>query len=93
MKSRTLLQGVALPGALTLTACSTGSAVDLDGGDRAQSDAVLCRSHRRGARPARSPQDHARTSPFEVLENVFDTLVAPDENLEMQPALAESLGP
>jgi peptide/nickel transport system substrate-binding protein len=27
---------------------------------------------------------------FEVLENVFDTLVEPDENLEMQPALAES---
>lgn len=26
---------------------------------------------------------------FEVLENVFDTLVAPDENLEMKPALAE----
>src|SRR5690606_27798832 len=27
---------------------------------------------------------------FQVLENVFDTLVEPDENLEMQPALAES---
>jgi peptide/nickel transport system substrate-binding protein len=27
---------------------------------------------------------------FQVLENVFDTLVEPDENLEMVPALAES---
>jgi peptide/nickel transport system substrate-binding protein len=27
---------------------------------------------------------------FQVLENVFDTLVQPDENLEMVPALAES---
>ena len=27
---------------------------------------------------------------FQVLENVFDTLVEPDENLVMQPALAES---
>ncbi|MGV0835270.1 ABC transporter substrate-binding protein [Mycolicibacterium thermoresistibile] len=27
---------------------------------------------------------------FQVLENVFDTLVEPDENLEMRPALAES---
>jgi peptide/nickel transport system substrate-binding protein len=27
---------------------------------------------------------------FEVLENVYDTLVEPDANLEMRPALAES---
>ncbi len=27
---------------------------------------------------------------FQVLENVFDTLVEPDENLEMVPSLAES---
>ena len=27
---------------------------------------------------------------FQVLENVFDTLVEPDENLQMQPALAQS---
>ena len=27
---------------------------------------------------------------FEVLENVYDTLVEPDDNLEMRPALAES---
>ena len=27
---------------------------------------------------------------FQVLENIFDTLVEPDENLEMVPALAES---
>ncbi|MFN7151941.1 MAG: ABC transporter substrate-binding protein [Microthrixaceae bacterium] len=36
------------------------------------------------------PQRTSSYFAFEVLENVFDTLVAPDENLEMQPALAES---
>jgi peptide/nickel transport system substrate-binding protein len=36
------------------------------------------------------PQKTTAYPSFQVLENVFDTLVEPDENLEMQPALAES---
>lgn len=36
------------------------------------------------------PQKTSSYFSFEVLENVFDTLVEPDENLEMRPALAES---
>jgi peptide/nickel transport system substrate-binding protein len=36
------------------------------------------------------PQKTTSYFSFEVLENVFDTLVEPDENLEMRPALAES---
>jgi peptide/nickel transport system substrate-binding protein len=36
------------------------------------------------------PQKTSAYFSFEVLENVFDTLVEPDENLEMQPALAQS---
>src|ERR1700733_729336 len=36
------------------------------------------------------PQKTSAYFSFEVLENVFDTLVEPDENLEMRPALAES---
>ena len=36
------------------------------------------------------PQKTSAYFSFEVLENVFDTLVEPDANLEMRPALAES---
>lgn len=36
------------------------------------------------------PQKTSSYFSFEVLENVFDTLVEPDANLEMRPALAES---
>ncbi len=89
MKSRTLLTGIALVGALSITACSTGSGVDLGDSGGAATGAVL------NAAIAGEPDQldpHKTTSyfSFEVLENVFDTLVAPDENLEMQPALAES---
>ena len=35
------------------------------------------------------PQATTSYNSFQVLENVFDTLVEPDENLQMQPALAE----
>src|SRR5215207_10091367 len=36
------------------------------------------------------PQKTSAYFSFEVLENVFDTLVEPDADLEMKPALAES---
>jgi peptide/nickel transport system substrate-binding protein len=36
------------------------------------------------------PNSTSAYAAFQVLENVFDTLVEPDENLEMVPALAES---
>jgi peptide/nickel transport system substrate-binding protein len=36
------------------------------------------------------PQKTTAYFSFEVLENVFDTLVEPDENLQMRPALAQS---
>ena len=36
------------------------------------------------------PQKTSAYFSFEVLENVFDTLVEPDGNLEMRPALAQS---
>lgn len=36
------------------------------------------------------PQKTSAYFSFEVLENVFDTLVEPDANLEMRPALAQS---
>lgn len=36
------------------------------------------------------PQNTSNYNSFEVLENVFDTLVQPDANLKMEPALATS---
>jgi peptide/nickel transport system substrate-binding protein len=36
------------------------------------------------------PQNTSSYNSFEVLENVFDTLVQPDANLKMEPALATS---
>lgn len=74
---------------LTLAACGTGEAVDLNGEGEEVEGAVLEAAI--GGEP--DQLDPHRTSAyfsFQVLENVFDTLVEPDENLEMQPALAES---
>ena len=87
MKSRTLLPGVALVSALALTACSTGTAVDLDGGG--VSGRVLTAAIA-GEPEQLDPHKTSSYFAFEVLENVYDTLVQPDENLEMQPALAEA---
>lgn len=71
---------------LALTACNAGTGVDLG---VANSDAMLQAAI--GGEPDQL-DPHKTTSyfSFQVLENVYDTLVEPDENLEMQPALAES---
>tara|TARA_R110002020_G_scaffold152794_11_gene331713 strand:+ start:72704 stop:74254 length:1551 start_codon:yes stop_codon:yes gene_type:complete len=87
MKSRTLLSSVALAGALTLTACSTGTGVSLEG---AGPDGKILYAAIAGEPDQLDPQKTSSYFAFEVLENVFDTLVQPNENLEMQPALAES---
>lgn len=88
MNKRTALGAVTLVAALTLAGCSAGEGVDLDGAAGVDGDVLVAAI---GGEP--DQLDPHRTSSyfaFEVLENVFDTLVAPDENLEMQPALAES---
>lgn len=89
MKSRLLLTGIALAGALALAACSGGKAVDLGDGGTPATGAVLSAAIA-GEPDQLDPQKTTSYFSFEVLENIFDTLVAPDENLEMQPALAES---
>ncbi|MFG1932192.1 ABC transporter substrate-binding protein [Mycobacterium sp. NPDC048908] len=68
-----------------LTGCSTGSRVDL--GDDSAGNLVAAIA---GEPDQLDPQKTSAYFSFEVLENVFDTLVAPDANLEMRPALAES---
>src|SRR5690349_25055249 len=86
MAMRRLARLVAVVVALSgLTACSTGSRVDL--GDDSAGNLVAAIA---GEPDQLDPQKTSAYFSFEVLENVFDTLVAPDANLEMRPALAES---
>ncbi|MCV7060025.1 ABC transporter substrate-binding protein [Mycolicibacterium vaccae] len=68
-----------------LTGCSTGERVDLGQGTSGALVAAIA-----GEPDQLDPHKTTAYFSFEVLENVFDTLVEPDENLEMQPALAES---
>ena len=78
--------GVAVAAVAALTACSTGDRVDL--GDDSSGNLVAAIA---GEPDQLDPQKTSAYFSFEVLENVFDTLVEPDANLEMRPALAESL--
>ncbi|HXB90283.1 ABC transporter substrate-binding protein [Mycobacterium sp.] len=68
-----------------LSGCSTGQRVDL--GDAASGTLVAAIA---GEPDQLDPQKTSAHFSFEILENVFDTLVEPDENLEMRPALAKS---
>jgi peptide/nickel transport system substrate-binding protein len=70
---------------IALAGCSTGEPVDL--GDEASGNLIAAIA---GEPDQLDPQKTSAYFSFEVLENVFDTLVEPDENLEMRPALAES---
>src|SRR6185312_2839364 len=71
--------------AITFTACSPGSRVDL--GDESSQNLIAAIA---GEPDQLDPHKTTAYFSFEVLENVYDTLVEPDENLEMQPALAQS---
>ena len=86
MRSRTALVGASLAGILAVTGCSTGESVDVEGG----SSGEVLTAAIAGEPDQLDPHKTTSYFSFEVLENVFDTLVEPDENLEMQPALAES---
>src|SRR4029079_6350300 len=68
-----------------LTACSTGQRVDLGGESSGNLIAAIA-----GEPDQLDPHKTSAYFSFEVLENVFDTLVEPDAKLEMRPALAES---
>lgn len=71
--------------ALVVAGCSAGQRVDL--GDEASGNLIAAIA---GEPDQLDPQKTSAYFSFEVLENVFDTLVEPDEKLEMRPALAES---
>jgi peptide/nickel transport system substrate-binding protein len=68
-----------------MTACSTGERVDL--GDQSSANLIAAIA---GEPDQLDPHKTSAYFSFQVLENVYDTLVEPDENLEMRPALAES---
>ena len=70
---------------LGLTGCSTGQRVDLGEGSADNLIAAIA-----GEPDQLDPHKTTAYFSFEVLENVFDTLVEPDADLEMRPALAES---
>jgi peptide/nickel transport system substrate-binding protein len=70
---------------LCLVGCSTGRRVNL--GDEASGSLIAAIA---GEPDQLDPQKTSAYFSFEVLENVYDTLVEPDADLEMRPALAES---
>jgi peptide/nickel transport system substrate-binding protein len=83
---------VSLAAALALTACNGGGeAVDVGDGEgengagAAGGSLVAAIS---GEPDQLDPQSTSAYASFQVLENVFDTLVEPDQELEFQPALA-----
>jgi peptide/nickel transport system substrate-binding protein len=70
---------------VALGACSTGQRVDLGGDSAGRLVAAIA-----GEPDQLDPNKTSAYFSFEVLENVYDTLVEPDANLQMRPALAES---
>lgn len=90
MRARSAALATAAAGALILTSCSSGESVDLGGGSGTEVQGAVLRAAIGGEPDQLDPHRTSSYFSFQVLENVFDTLVEPDENLEMQPALAES---
>jgi peptide/nickel transport system substrate-binding protein len=85
-RAATMRRVVAVVAALLVVAgCSTGERVDL--GDASAGNLVAAIA---GEPDQLDPHKTTAYFSFEVLENVFDTLVEPDANLQMRPALAES---
>jgi peptide/nickel transport system substrate-binding protein len=74
---------------LALSACSVGEGVDLAGAGEIDTDDYL-KVAIAGQPDQLDPHQTSAYFSFQILENVYDTLVQPDENLVMQPALAES---
>lgn len=94
MRFTTRMTGLVAALLLSATACGGGESVDVDGdgggggeGGGAGGELVAAIA----AEPDQlDPHKTTAYASFQVLENVFDTLVQPDENLDMGPALAES---
>ncbi len=86
-----LIPGLALALAV-LAGCSGGEGVDVNGsgdsGGSGSSSGGVLRAAIGGEPDQLDPHKTSAYYSFEVLENVFDTLVEPDADLKMQPSLA-----
>ncbi|MFV0452431.1 MAG: ABC transporter substrate-binding protein, partial [Propioniciclava sp.] len=76
--------------AVAAVGCTTGDPVDVGGGTAGTGDAGTLVAAISGEPDKLDPSSTTSYNSFQVLENVYDTLVEPDEDLAMQPALAES---
>lgn len=71
------------------TGCSPGESVQVPGGAGGQGAQGALTAAISGEPDKLDPNSTTSYNSFQVLENVFDTLVEPDENLIMKGALAE----
>lgn len=88
MKRTRALLGLTVAGILVLAGCSAGEGVDIDGEGDESVDGRMLIAAIAGEPDQLDPHTTSAYFSFEVLENVYDTLVEPDENLEMVPSLA-----
>ncbi|WFE65574.1 ABC transporter substrate-binding protein [Micromonospora sp. WMMD714] len=89
--TRSRITAAALVVALTgLAGCSAGESVDVDGGGPSAGPAAggTLTAAIGGEPDQLDPHKTSAYHSFEVLENVYDTLVEPDADLTMGPALA-----
>ena len=87
--------GIAAAAALTLglSACASDAPTEsptASSGETASTEPAVLIAAIGGEPDQLDPHKTSSYFSFQVLENVYDTLVEPDENLEMVPALAES---
>jgi peptide/nickel transport system substrate-binding protein len=85
MRRPAVLVAAGLVLAIILPACSPGKRVDL--GDESSHNLIAAIA---GEPDQLDPHKTNAYFSFEVLENIYDTLVEPDEHLEMRPSLAQS---
>jgi peptide/nickel transport system substrate-binding protein len=75
---------------LLVTACTAAEAPDPGGGSGGGPEGTTLNAAIAAEPDGLDPQKATGAASFDVLENVFDTLVEPDDQLVMRPALAES---
>ncbi|MGX4654116.1 ABC transporter substrate-binding protein [Micromonospora sp. SCSIO 07396] len=88
--TRSTIVAAVLAVALTaLAGCDAGESVDVDGGSTAGGSTGGTLTAAIGGEPDQlDPHKTSAYHSFQVLENVYDTLVEPDADLKMGPALA-----
>ena len=89
MRATTILAAtLALLGGTVLTACGGASVPTGGGSGGGGTSGAILNAAISGEPDQLDPAKTSNYNSFEVLENVYDTLVEPDQNLQMQPELA-----